>query len=149
MSPRTTFLIAVGLIILILGITWLSYSTRNQVPPQVFSAAFNRDCAPWDGAAFTVSVPLEDGTRLQISIWQSPDIQHPVTFSFPDETGQVGFAYIPTHPDNFQQLSGDVSFQRVEIGIPVEGEFDLTAESGERFHGMFTAEWGDQVVYCG
>ena len=139
----------VGLIILILDIAWLTYSTRNQKPVQVFSATINRDCAPWDGAAFTVSVPMEDGTSIKISIWQSPDIKHPIKFSLPDETGQIGVAYIPTNLNSFQELHGEVSFQRVEEGMPVEGEFSFTAESGEQFNSRFKAEWGNQVVYCG
>ena len=139
----------VGLIILILGVAWLSYSTRNQEPIQVFSATINRDCAPWDGAAFTISVPIEDETRIKISIWQSPHIKHPVTFSFPNETGQIGVVYIPTNLSFFQELHGEVSFQRVEEGVPVEGEFSFTAESGEQLNGTFKAEWGNQVVYCG
>ena len=143
------FLIVLGLILLILGVIWLRYSTQNQEPAQIFSATINRDCAPWDGAAFTVSVPMEDGSNIQISVWQSPEIRHQVTFSFPDETGQVGFAYIPTNSDVFQALSGEVSFQRVEEGAPVVGEFNLTTESGKQFEGRFNAEWGNQVVYCG
>ena len=139
----------VGLIILILGITWLSYSTRNQEPVKFFPATINRDCAPWDGAAFTLSISNEDETIIYVSTWQSPDIIHPITFSFPDETGQVGIAYIPTNSDAFQALSGEVSFQRVEEGTPVEGEFNFTTESGKQFEGRFKAEWGNQVVYCG
>lgn len=149
MKARMQFLLIVGLMILILGVTWLSYSTRNQQPAQVFSATINRDCAPWDGAAFTVLIPFDATTTITVSIWQSPDINHPVNFSFPDETGQIGFAYTLPEVDPLQQLSGDVFFRRVEETIPVEGEFSLMTASGEQFTGRFQAEWGDQVVYCG
>ena len=148
MKPRTQFLIAIGLLILILGITWISFSTRDQGPAQVFPATINRDCAPWDGSAFTVSVPI-DGELINISIWQSPDIKLPARFSFPDETGQIGFAYILPELDPLQQLSGDVFFLRVEDGIPVEGEFDLLTEAGQQFKGKFEAQWGNEIVYCG
>jgi len=149
MKPRTQFLIAIGLIILILGITWYSFSTRNQEPAQIFPATINRDCAPWDGSAFTVSVPMKDGAIIYISIWQSPDIKLPARFSFPDETGQIGFAYILPELDPLQQLSGEVSFRRVEEGNPVEGEFDFTTESGKQFTGKFKAEWGNGTATCG
>ena len=149
MKPRTQFLITVGLILVILGIAWLSYSTRNREPTQVIPATINRDCTPWDGPAFTVSIPLNDGITIHISIWQSPDIKRPARFSFPDETGQIGFAYILPEPDSIQPLSGDLSFIRVKEGIPVEGEFNFTTESGEEFKGKFNAVWGNQVVYCG
>src|SRR5688500_188696 len=124
MKPRAQFLIVIGLIILILGITWSSFSRQDQESAQVFPATINRDCAPWDGSAFTVSVPMPDGEIINISIWQSPDIPVPVTFSFPDDTGQVGFAYI--HSDN--QLSGEVFFLRVDTESPVEGKFSLNDE---------------------
>ncbi|MCI0607801.1 MAG: hypothetical protein L0Z71_01890 [Anaerolineae bacterium] len=132
-----------------MSIAWYTYPKRNQEPAQVFPATINRDCAPWDGAAFTLSIPTEDGIIIYVSIWQSPDIKLPVTFTFPDETGQIGFAYIIPDLDPLQQLSGEVFFWRVEEGIPVEGEFNFTTESGKQFKGKFKAEWGDQVVYCG
>jgi hypothetical protein len=134
---------------LILVIAWFIYPSRNQDVAHVFPATINRDCAPWDGSAFTVSIPSSERTIINVSIWQSPDIKLPATFSFPDETGQIGFAYILTEPDHIQELVGEVSFSRVEEEIPVEGEFNLTNESGEQFRGRFKADWGNQVVYCG
>ena len=145
MKPRNQFLITIGLLILILGITWYTFSTRNQAAIQVFPATINRDCAPWDGSAFTVSVSMPDGEIINISIWQSPDISLPVTFSFPDDTGQIGFAYI--HPNN--QLSGEVFFLRVNEVSPVEGEFNLNDERGKQFNGKFKAEWGNVIAMCG
>lgn len=115
----------------------------------MFLATINRDCAPWDGSAFTLSIPTEDGTIIHISIWQSPDIKLPVSFSFPDETGQIGAAYILPELHPLQQFSGEVSFKRVEEGIPVEGVFNLETESGKQFKGRFKAEWGNELVYCG
>jgi len=147
MKFRTQFFIAVAL--LIFGMALFTFSNRNNEPVQVFPATINRDCAPWDGSAFTVSIPTNDGTIIHVSIWQSPEIKLPVRFSFPDETGQIGFAYILSELDSRQQLSGDVFFWRVEDGIPVEGEFDFTTESGKGFKGQFKAEWGNEVIYCG
>ncbi|HET9906693.1 MAG TPA: hypothetical protein VFQ23_08625 [Anaerolineales bacterium] len=149
MKTRTQCFMIAGLVILILAVGWLGYSTRNQEPAQVFSATINRDCAPWDGGAFTVSIPVDVTTTIMISIWQSPDIQHPIAFTFPDESGQTGFVYILPEIDPLQPLSGEVFFGRVEQGLPVEGEFNLTTERGEQFNGRFKAVWGDQVVYCG
>jgi hypothetical protein len=147
MKFRTPFFIAVTL--LIFGIAWFTFSNRNKESAQVFPATINRDCAPWDGSAFTVSIPTNDGIIIHISIWQSPDIKPPVRFSFPDESGQISFAYILPELDPLQQLRGEASFTRVEEGIPVEGEFDLTTASGKQLKGSFKAKWGNQVVYCG
>ena len=147
MKRRTQFFIAV--ILLIFGIAWFTFSNQKREPEEAFLATVNRDCAPWDGGAFTVFIPTDDGIIIHISIWQSPEIKLPVRFAFPDESRQIGSAYILTELDPLQQLSGNVSFRRVEEGIPVEGEFDLTTESGQQFKGRFKAEWGNEVVYCG
>jgi hypothetical protein len=149
MKSQTQFFTAIGLLILILGITWYTFSTRNQELAQFFPATVNRDCAPWDGAAFTVSVSTNDETIINISIWQSPDIKLPVKFSFPDETGQVGNAAYLSPSGEYEQLSGKVSFTRVAEGSPVEGEFSFTSERGERFSGKFEAQWENEIVYCG
>ena len=147
MKSRTLFFIAVGL--LILGIALYTFSTRNQEPAQVFPATVNRDCAPWDGAAFTVSVQMDGGTVIYISIWQAPDMLFPSTFLFPDETGQVGYAYILPELDPFIQLSGKVTFDRVSEGMPIAGRFSFTSERGEHFEGQFKAEWDNIIALCG
>ena len=127
MKSRTQFFILIGLLVLISSITWISFSTRNQAAIPVFPATVNRDCAPWDGSAFTVSIPYNSESVINISIWQSPDIKLPVTFSFPDETGQVGNAAYWSLSGEYEQLSGKVSFQRVGERSPVEGEFSFTS----------------------
>ena len=149
MKPRTLFLITIGLLIIILGIAWISFLTRNQEPTQVFPATINRDCAPWDGAAFTVSIPYEAGSAIYISIWQSPDIKLPVKFSFPDESMRIGNATYLLRFSYSVQLTGTVSFWRVEQGIPVEGRFNLVTEAGQQLKGKFKAEWGNEIVYYG
>jgi hypothetical protein len=147
MKNRILLYFVIGLFLL--GMALFTYSSRNQEPMQIFPATINRDCAPWDGGAFTISIPMNDGMIIHTSIWQSPDIKFPVTFSLPDETGQIGIAYILPEPDPLQQLSGEISFGRVAEGIPVEGEFSFTTVNGRGFKGKFEAEWGNEVAYCG
>jgi hypothetical protein len=147
MKSRTLFFIAVGLIIL--GFALFTFSTRNQEPVQIFPATVNRDCAPWDGSAFRVTIPLEDGAVIDIGIWQAADIKFPKTFSFPDDTGQVGNASLRLTSAEYQQLRGTVFFQRVNGESPVAGRFELVTEAGQRFEGEFKAEWGDQMALCG
>jgi len=120
--------------------------TRTNASPP---ASINRDCAPWDGAAFRVSVPMDDGTVIDISIWQAPDIKFSKTFSFPDDSGQIGNAMIRSINGEYEALSGEVRFERVVEGMPVEGRFSFTSERGEAFNGQFKAEWGNVIVMCG
>jgi hypothetical protein len=148
-KSRTVLYFFVALTIIALGGSFYFYSLTKQEPAQLLPATVNRDCAPWDGAAFTVSIQYDPATIIIISIWQSPNIPHRSTFSFPDNSGQVGNAYIAPALSSYVELDGEVSFQRVEEGMPLEGRFNFTSERGERFDGRFTAEWGSQVVYCG
>ncbi len=146
MKTRIAAVVTASLVILVALVTFFIH---NQEPVVVFPATVNRDCAPWDGAAFTVKIPLDGGTAIDISIWQSPELKFPVTFSFPDDTGKVGNVIL-IHPVGLpEQLTGSVSFPRVAEGTPVEGRFDLTTATGERYKGTFTAAWGEEVIFCG
>jgi hypothetical protein len=146
MKPRARlFLIA---ILWIVGIAIFTFSRQNYESLPFFPATIGRDCAPWDGSAFTVSVPLE-GSAISISIYRPPGIRRPVTFSFPDETRRDGIAILRLPRAAPEGLRGKVWFERVEGQEPVAGWFRLTSGRGKPFEGRFVAEWGDQVVYCG
>jgi hypothetical protein len=149
MKYRALLYTLIGSFALIIGLLWFYLERNKQENLAVFPATINRDCAPWDGAAFTLSVRYDPATTLIISIWESPDLKFPSTFSFPDETGQFGQVYILSELDPLIQLSGKVFFWRVEQGSPVEGEFDLKEENGKYFKGNFKAEWGSFVAMCG
>jgi hypothetical protein len=149
MKARIQFLISISLLISVLGVAFFMLSGRDRDPAQVFPATINRDCAPWDGAAFTMSVQYDPSTMITIAIWKSPSFAFPAAFSFPDQSMRVGTAYSLTELDPPEELTGTVTFWRVEAGIPVEGSFHFAAESGEQFEGKFRAEWGNQMAYCG
>jgi hypothetical protein len=149
MKSRTQFFMVIGLLIPVLGISLLTFPTRDHKPAQVLPATINRDCAAWDGAAFTISFRYDPITTLTISIWQSPSFTFPVTFSFPDEPMRAGIAYSLPELDPLEELTGKVFFQRLDEGNPVEGEFNLTSERGGRFKGRFKAYWGNQIAMCG
>jgi len=147
MKSRTFLVIAIGL--LILGTALFTFSRRNLEPEQIYPATISRDCAPWDGAAFTVAFRYDPTTTITISIWQSPSFTFPVTFSFPDETMRVGIAYSLPELDPLEELTGKVTFWRVQHDVPVEGEFNFMTQRGQQFKGKFKAEWGNQTVMCG
>lgn len=148
MKPRTSLSLLIVLVIFVLGGSWLIYNRQDQEPTQMFPATIQRDCAPWDGSAFTVSIPLEQ-SAIRISIYRSPEIRLPITFSFPDETMREGNAmrYLPTGVSDL--LTGTVWFRRVEGEKPVEGRFSLRSESGESLTGRFVAEWKNEIILCG
>lgn len=149
MKPKTRFFITAAVILLVLGVAFFVYSVQLSDPRTIFSATINRDCAPWDGAAFTVSIPYDTVSVIMISIWRSPDFKIPSTFSLRNEARQVGSAYIVSQLDPLIPLKGEISFQRIGRTGPIEGRFSLTSERGETFAGKFIADWGEQMAICG
>lgn len=140
--------VVIGLLLLVVGIDCYACTRRSRTFEQIFPATINHDCAPWDGPAFTVSIPTKDA-NISISVYQAPDSRLPTTFLFPDNTMSVGSAIfvLPIGPP--EHLKGKVSFQGIKQGNPVEGVFDFTTEAGKTLRGKFTAEWVDDVVSCG
>ena len=148
MTRRILTISIVGLIVLLGGIAWQAFSTRDPQTDPILPATINLDCAPWDGSAFTISIPMQSGS-LYISIYQSADIKDPTTFRFPDDTMSVGNGVLALPIDSAAQVKGKVTLQRVEQGLPVEGTFDLVTDTGEPLKGKFIAEWGEEIIYCG
>jgi len=148
MTHRLFYVSIILLSLLIVGFTLFSFSRESQMPTPTYSATVNRDCAPWDGSAFTVSIPVE-GAVINISIYQSPEIHYPSTFFFPDETGKTGRSVYLGQSDLAEPLAGKVTFRRVESGNPVEGEFYMKTSHGKEFRGKFIAQWENKIVYCG
>ncbi len=151
MNSQRQFLIALAVLGFALGIfliRMVSMGRQDQEPTQMFPATIQRDCAPWDGPAFTISIPLEQ-SAIRISIYRSPEIRLPVTFSFPDATMQEGSAALHTLTRIPDPLTGTVWLRRAEQGKPVEGRFSFTMESGESLTGRFVAEWRNEIILCG
>ena len=149
MKSRIFLYVVLTVLLIALVAIWFVFRSDTNSPARVFPAKVDRDCAPWDGSAFTVSIPLKNGQTLHISIYQSPDIELPSHYSFPDETMSTGNAYLLTPNGSPGQLAGEVWLQRVSQEMPVEGSFRLRHESGAQFEGKFLAEWGDEIIYCG
>ncbi|MCG3204585.1 MAG: hypothetical protein KCHDKBKB_01300 [Elusimicrobia bacterium] len=120
-----------------------------------YEATISHACAPWDGAAFSITIPTakvggkSKEAEIRISIWKEPKIVSPVSFTFPDNTSNVGaVGFFPLHGSPIP-LNGTVSFQKVETSSSVQGEFNLTSEKGDRYEGEFKATWSDFLPECG
>jgi hypothetical protein len=146
MKTNSRFFAALVLTALLAGIALFLFSAQDHGSVRVLRAAASRDCAPWDGPAFTVSIHAELGSAIQVSIWQSPQILRAAAFSFPGEQGTAMY-----HPKfgSPQPLSGRVTFRRVEPDLPITGELDLRSADGRQFQGIFEAFWTDAIVACG
>jgi hypothetical protein len=137
----------IALLALSFVILWLNHSGNDQESTQLFPATVNRDCAPWDGSAFVISIPYDSMSTMEISIWRSPDAKFSTSFSFPDNTGRIGNAALHAQNGSPEQLTGKVFIRSTEHGM--EGEFNFFTETGSQFTGRFTAVWGDFIALCG
>jgi hypothetical protein len=149
MKSRISVYVLLTLLLIAPVTVWFFFRSDTKSSTLVFPATVERDCAPWDGAAFTVSIPWNAGSTISISVYRSPEIKLPSSYSFPDETTSEGNAYLRMLDGSPKQLTGEVWLQRVSQEMPVEGSFRLMSESGAQFEGKFLAEWGDAVIYCG
>ena len=120
-----------------------------------FYAEIQRDCAPWDGAAFSVSIQPVAGLKkidvpfIHVAIWQAPNLRGSAKFAFPDLTGKIGAAYIQTRSESVTPLRGTISFRRVMPNEIVEGQFDFLDPNGKRYSGKFAATWNGKIALCG
>jgi hypothetical protein len=141
--------VLIGLFAVMTGMIWVIRSMRDQDNTKVFDATINRECVPWDGAAFKVSIPYDPGSMVEIYVWRSPDIKFPTAFTFADQNEKIGDAlYMPLF-GRVKPLSGIVSFKQVEEYGPVQGEFNLRTDNGYRVQGKFQAIWENKIVICG
>lgn len=149
MTSRTLHFLFIGFLLLVIGIGLVVFFPSNPAHLQTFPAIVNGDCAPWDGPAFTVTIPYDSSSTIIISIWQSPEIKLPSTFSFPHENRNVGDAFYVSASGEFEQLTGQVSFGLIREGRPVKGKFRFSKENGAQLQGKINAGWGNELVYCG
>src|SRR5262252_57043 len=114
------------------------------------AATIQGDCAPWDGAAFRVTIPGAtlgtqlDSASIGIAIWKSPHITRRTTFRFADGHSAVpdsGAAVLWSKGGKAERLRGSITFESVTSDAPVDGSFDLTSKSGMRFTASFHATW--------
>jgi hypothetical protein len=145
---RTSRCIATGLLLVIV-LLCSSCSPPEQPTGRPNPATVDADCAPWDGAAFTVTVPYGGGDSIRISIYHAPDFKRPTQFMLPEEIGKDGNATYQTAAGEYQMLRGRIWFDRVESGRLVEGSYVLETESEAQFSGRFVATWGTTGVPCG
>lgn len=128
-----------------------------------WAATVERDCAPWDGAAFGLWIPAENfggkpDSWIYLRIWHQPEKSR-TTFFFPDKTGKNGrvIYYLDLKsPQSIvwqkqprQELNGQVHFIRVNEKESVLGEFDFLSEGNIHLKGNFEAQWINKIVLCG
>jgi len=122
--------------------------TRSEA---VATARIARTCAPWDGAAFTVSVPATDGAStaaLQLSVWSSPQFDGERTVVFAEGDDRTGVAMYAETADRSTPLTGEATFRQAGDGS-IEGALRLKAADGRRFERRFRGRLDPATAMCG
>jgi len=138
-------------LVLACGACGAGQSTR----PEAFAVAdVARACAPWDGAAFSVSVPLREGAdpgalpALRVMVWSPPQFEHERTVVFADGDDRTGVAQYMEAEDRATPLTGEATFRQAADG-GIEGTLRLKAADGRRFERRFRGRLDDRMVMCG
>ena len=146
-----------NLITLSLLLTFCCQPVPTQSEPTIQSqkipAKIIDSCAPFDGAAFQVSI----ADNIIVDIYQAPQFDNSVKFTFP-ATSQTGYArfllpnaelLIQQRKLSFKPLTGEIVFNMVKRDTPVEGYFNFVTPEGERKQGTFKAIWQkSQITRC-
>lgn len=128
--------------------------TAPSMRPETIAAAhIARTCAPWDGAAFSVSVPVGHGVdpaalpALQLSVWSSPQFDGERTVVFADGDDRAGLAFHVETPERTTPLTGEVTFRQAADG-GIEGTLRLKDADGRRFERRFRGRLDGGAVMC-
>lgn len=129
--------------------------TQSEPTPQTpkLLAKIVESCAPFDGAAFQVSIT----DNIIIDIYKAPQFENSVKFTFPANS-LTGYARLRLPNAEllmqqkklaFKPLTGEIVFNRIKTDAPVEGSFNFVTPEGERKQGAFKAIWQkSQVIIC-
>jgi hypothetical protein len=114
--------------------------------------------APWDGAAYSILIPLghrDDAIQpiISINIWGYPQFPGPETihFSGKEDSGGGpskgdGRALFQAKRDKTMPvpLAGSISFKNLQNDKPVSGDYELATLDGKmKLKGSFQAAWGN------
>ena len=120
----------------------------------VATARIARTCAPWDGAAFTVSVHVGHGVDpaalpgLQLSVWSSPQFDGERKVVFAEGDDRSGLAFYAETAEHTTPLTGEATFRQAADGS-IEGTLRLKAADGRRFERRFRGRLDPGTVMCG
>jgi hypothetical protein len=115
--------------------------------------------APWDGAAYSIEIPLEKSDDapnpyIRVSIWGNPEFAKSQTLRFTgkeDSSGGdnkgVGRATYQTIQNKSwpENLAGTMTFKALQQGKPVSAAYDFSSEKGKKLKGKFKAPWGNEA----
>ena len=138
---------------LVFAVFWALAMPLAMAAGPVTEGTIDLSSAPWDGAAYALILPL--GTPesvLRIELWGRLSSAAPLTVKFTGQEDAGGGPGRGAGRASFQQvlnksvpvpLAGRVVFDRLEVGKPVTGHYELnTSDQARGFKGFFQLRWG-------
>ena len=123
-------------------------------PGQQTGGVVFKGCAPWDGAAVRISLPLDPRHAyplISVGIWRD-DL--PQSFAFDEnvnhgssESGKGVVSYCPREAACEPVKTARFTFDDSREGVT--GTYEATLSGGNTVQGSFTAEWEERIVLCG
>lgn len=139
---------------------WACSSTDNEpaTPGHAWPyAVVMADCAPWDGAALSVTLAQTGPSSgqpgyplLHIGVYHSPTevLGHAFSFDLAD-TREGGMSFCRTDSTCISGKSVKVRFDQVAPDSTVDGAYQLVFPDGQRESGSFHARFLTQPALCG
>jgi len=141
------------ILLLAFGCQTIPTQSEPNLQTQKIPAKIIDSCAPFDGAAFQVSI----AENIIVDIYKAPQFDNSVKFTFPTNS-QTGYArlllpnaelLIQQRKLSFKPLTGEIVFNMVKRDVPVEGSFNFVTPEGDRKQGTFKAIWQkSQITRC-
>jgi hypothetical protein len=136
-------------------IVWTQSSTMSAPDQQYRAATVRRDCAPWDGAAMSVTITTKPtkcdriaAPYIHIAVYELP-IRDGRTVKLETQS-QHGQANRCLKEDACEAAeSGEVVFDNFKEGSGASGRYRLKFRGGETVSGSFDAKWCEFRGFCG
>lgn len=99
-------------------------------------------CAPWDGPALQLALPLAPERTLRLALYPAGSAASPQVYPVGVQSGAGGAdAWLGGAGTGEQATAGRVWLDRLVSGKGAAGHFDLKLTGGQRLQGTFAARW--------
>ncbi len=100
------------------------------------------ECAPWDGPALGLKLPLTGAWTLTLAVYPSGHAGSVQVYPVQVQAGTGGAdAWLSGPASTMRATGGTVWLDRFVDGVGAAGRFTLALEDGQRLQGTFSARW--------
>jgi len=142
----------VGIVIVVAILLLRTPGTDTTPPGEQYVGTAEEGCAPWDGAAVSMSLSPQKDTpfpSFYVSLWMQ---EFPSSFSFDGSVGmsedEGSVSYCPQKQECETVQKAKITFE--DTGEVITGTFNLMLQDGQQMKGAYEATWDDTILaMCG